>query len=173
MFMCAFFIKVYTQSYTEYEVKAAYIFNFAKFVKWPDNSFSNKTSPFVLGIYGNNPFGVILTKTIQNRTVNGRKWVIKFINNPKDVQNCHLLFISQLKKSELYRVLNETKNKPILTIGDNIEDFCISGGILNFTQQYSKHRFEINKDIAIQSNLIISSKLLILAKIISSDEIKF
>lgn len=171
--MCSFFIKAYTQSYTEYEVKAAYIFNFAKFVKWPDNSFSSKTSPFILGIYGANPFGSVLNKTINKRTVNGRKWLIKYINKPEEIKNCHLLFITQIDKSELFKILDQTKNKPILTIGDNIEDFCLYGGILNFSQQYSKHRFEINKDFAIQSNLTISSKLLILAKIISSDEIKF
>jgi hypothetical protein len=171
--MCAIFLKSYSQSYTEYEVKAAYIFNFAKFVKWPENSFSSKTSHLILGVYGTNPFGVILNKTINKRTVNGRKWIIKYFNKPEDITKCHILFISQVDKSELIKIIDKNKNKAVLTIGDNIEDFCISGGILNFSQQYSKHRFEINNDIAIQSNIIISSKLLILAKIVSSNEIKF
>ena len=171
--MCSFLTKGFSQQYTEYEVKAAYIFTFAKFVKWPANAFDSKTSPFILGIYDPDPFGIIINNTIKNRTVNGRRWVIKHFSKPEDITKCQLLFIPKIKKSELIKILNKTKNKPILTIGDNIEDFCVSGGILNFTPKYSRHRFEINNDVAIQSNLIISSKVLILAKIISSDEIKF
>ena len=111
--MCSPLIKGYTQSYTEYEVKAAYIFNFARFVKWPDSSFDSKTSPFILGIYNPDPFGVIINNTIKNRTVNDRKWIIKHFSKPEDITKCHLLFIPEVDKSELIKILNQSKNKSI------------------------------------------------------------
>ena len=161
------------QSFTEYEVKAAYIFNFAKFVEWSDSIFPSKTSPLILGIYGGDPFGDILQKTFNDRTVNGRKWIVKYYKEGDKIEKCHILFIPKIEMVELLKVLNSVRNRSILTVGDNIKDFCQTGGIINFTPQYSKYRFEINNGEASKIKLIISSKLLILSKIIRTNEIKF
>lgn len=163
----------YAQSFTEYEVKAAYIYNFAKFVEWPDSVFQSKTSPLILGIYDGDPFGDILQKTFDGRLVNGRKWIIKYFKDPEKIEKCNILFIPKLEMIELLKVLNAVKNKSILTVGDNVKDFCQTGGMLNFTPQNSKYRFEINNGEALKAKLIISSKLLILSKIIRTNEIKF
>jgi hypothetical protein len=174
VFLILTFCRVsYSQRYTEYEVKAAYIFNFAKFVEWPDSMFQSKSSPIILGIYNGDPFGEILKMTFNDRLVNGRKWVIKYFKEVDKIEKCHILFIPQIDQIELLKVLNTVRNKSILTVGDNIKDFGQSGGMINFTSQNSKYRFEININEAAKVRLIISSKLLVLSKIVKSNEIKF
>jgi hypothetical protein len=163
----------YSQQYTEYELKAAYLYNFGKFVQWPEQTFKNATDPFIIGIYGSNPFGEILQQTIQNKTLQNRPVIIINISNPQDAATCHILFISKINKIELNQVLQVLANKPVLTVGDNIEEFCQSGGVVNFTGQHSQKRFEINNKASARIQLIISSKLLALSRIVTEDEIKF
>lgn len=164
---------LFAQKFTEYEVKSAYLFNFTKFVEWPESYFENETSPYVIGIYKNDGFGNVLSNTIRGRLVNGRSVVIKYFNKPEEITNCHILFFPSVSRYELALVLKAIEKKPILTVGNSINQFCESGGVINFSQQYSRYRFEINNDIALESRIKISSKLLVLAKIISEDEIKF
>lgn len=166
-------IKTSAQQFTEYEVKAAYIFNFTKFIKWPDKAFDNNASPYVLGIYGNDPFGEVLKNIILNRKSEDRKWIVKYYSKPEQIQKCHILFISDIKHSELKHVIDQVKTKPILTVGDKVDLFCEQGGIINFAAGSASKRFEINNTAASQAQLNISSKLLMLSKIISNDEIKF
>ncbi len=164
-----YFNKTYSQQYSEYEVKAAYIYNFGKFVKWPKQSIKKE---FIIGVYGLNPFKGILKNALEGRTLYQRPIKIIYFSNLKDIDKCNILFIPKVKKEELLRILNAVKRSPVLTIGDNIDDFCISGGNINFTPKYSKYRFYINNNSAKRKQLIISSKLLSLSKIIT-DEIKF
>lgn len=164
---------VFSQQYTEYELKAAYLYNFGKFVQWPEQIFKNETDPFIIGVYGTNPFGEILEQTIQNKTLQNRSVIIVNITNPQDAVTCHILFISKVNKFQLNQLLQALSNKPVLTVGDNIEDFCQSGGVINFTQQHSQKRFEINNKASARIQLIISSKLLALSRIVTEDEIKF
>ena len=161
------------QNYTEYEVKAAYIYNFTKFINWPSGSFDNSSSPFVLGIYGKDPFGSILQRIIGNRKSNGRAWVIKYYSNPEQITNCNILFISNISPSKLNRVIQHVKLLPVLTVGDNLPEFCQHGGIINFTSKKSPKRFEINNNAAKNKHISISSRLLMLAKVISDNEVKF
>lgn len=166
-------IKSFTQQYTEYELKAAYIFNFGKFVQWPEEAFKKSTDPFIIGIFGNDPFGEILQQTIQNKTLQNRPIIIINILNIEDASTCHILFICKTNKFNLTQVIQSLNNKPVLTIGDNIEEFCQTGGIINFTGQHSQKRFEINNKASARVSLIISSKLLVLSRIVTEDEIKF
>lgn len=166
-------LSIKAQQFTDYEIKAAYIFNFTKFVKWPDKAFDNDNSPYVLGIYGNDPFGEIIKKIIGNRKTHGRKWVVKYYSKPEQIQQCHILFITNIQHSELKRIVGHVKRKPILTVGDEIDLFCEQGGIINFAKKNTAKRFEINNTAAFNSEISISSKLLMLSKIISNDEIKF
>jgi hypothetical protein len=163
----------HSQQYTEYELKAAYLFNFGKFVQWPEETFKKPTDPFIIGIYGNDPFGNILQQTIQNKTLQNRQIIIINITNIEDASLCQILFICKTNKFYLNKILQNISNKPILTVGDNIEDFCESGGIINFTGQHSQKRFEINNKASTRVLLTISSKLLALSRIVTDDEIKF
>ena len=163
----------YSQQFSEYELKAAYLFNFGKFVQWPEEAFKKSTDPFIIGIYGNDPFGNILQQTTLNKTLQNRPIIIVNISNIEDAPACHILFICKTNKYSLNVILQSLNNKPVLTVGDNIDDFCQLGGIINFTGQHSQKRFEINNKAATKILLIISSKLLALSRIITDDEIKF
>lgn len=158
--------KVQAQQYSEYEIKAAYIFNFAKFISWPPEAFENDQAPFVLGIYGEDPFGDILIEVMRGRLVKGRKWVIKRSNDINDLSDCQILFVSKSKKDDLKNVFAATKGKTMLTIGDNIENFCQQGGIINFSSKEMKYGFEIKEQNARLAGIRLSSKLLVLARLI-------
>jgi hypothetical protein len=156
--------------YSEYEIKAAYIFNFAKFIQWPG---SPQNDTLILGLYKTDPFGIVLDKTMQGRKAQGKSWKILRINKMQDISKCNILFISELGKYETLQILEYTKNKPILTIGDEMLGFCEMGGIVNFTPQFSEQQFEINNEAASLQRITISPKLLLLAKIISNNEDEF
>jgi len=156
--------------YSEYEVKAAYIFNFAKFIEWPEDYIGDTIN---LCIYKNDPFGIILEKTMIGRKANNRNWKIRRVSCLADVGDCHILLLSDIKQHEIIQVIKYIDNKPIVTIGDELTDFCNMGGIFNFMPQFSKHQFEINKDVADEIGIKISPKLLLLAKIISTKEDEF
>jgi hypothetical protein len=158
--------------YSEYEVKAAYIFNFAKFIEWPANYLPSDDTIY-LCIYQNDPFGIILEKTMIGRKANGKDWKITRIKSLDEIGKCHILVFSEISKHEIITLLEQVKNKPILTIGDEEPDFCQYGGIINFTPQYSEYQFEINIEIATDLKIKISPKLLVLSKIISSKEDEF
>ncbi len=165
-------IKNSSGQYSEYEIKAAYIFNFAKFIEWPQSDNSPKDT-IVLGIYKNDPYGIILEKTMIGRKANGKAWKILRINRISEVDNCHILFFSDIGKYELGIILDRVKSKHILCIGDEIDGFCEIGGIVNFTPQFSQNQFEINNKVANQQGIIINPKLLKLAKIVSYNEDEF
>ncbi len=168
-----FSVKVRAQQYTEYDLKAAYIYNFSKFVTWPNNTFKNQTSKFKIVVLGESPITPILNKALKNRKIMGRDISIQVIYQIDDLKDAQILFVSKEMQNQVQAISDKCINKSILVIGDVIEGFCQAGGVINFTEKSSKYRFEINNQIAKQSHLTISSKLLALARIVSSEEIKF
>lgn len=154
------------QNYSEYEVKAAFLVNFGKFVEWPDKAFDKPGSPLVIGIVGTDPFGDILEKTVKGRTINGRSWKIVRFKSASEIGYCHILFVSSSEKGRMRQIIHAVANKPVLTVGDELEEFCQLGGIINFSRRQSKYGFEINKITADEKKIRMSSKLLMLAKII-------
>jgi hypothetical protein len=171
--MFAVLPKFKAQQYSEYEVKAAYLYNFIKFTQWPTTAFDNKESEFVIGIYGYNPFKNILNEVIGNNTIQNKRIVVKYLKATDDFKKCHLLFIAKASDEEIVNIIKKLENSPVLTVGDNIKNFCLVGGMINFSRQDAKYRFVINNNQAVISNIKISSKLLFLAKTISDDEDKF
>ena len=147
---------------SEYQLKAAFLFNFAKFVEWPPVAFATSTSPIVVGILGENPFGDDLERTIRDKSINNRSFVIKEFHSPTEVTNCHVLFISASEKKRLPEILSSLSGTNVLTVSET-EDFIASGGMINFVQENNKIRFQINAVAAKKANLKISSKLLSLA----------
>lgn len=163
---------LFAQKFTEYEVKAVFLVNFGKFVQWPEYK-SKRDSIFVLGIYGSNPFSDIFKNpSFQKVKINDRRYIVKQYNDIARI-NCDMLFITDIDKYDMIQIINHTKDKTILTIGDNLDEFCEKGGMINFTEKGNRYRFEINNDAALYSKIKISSKLLNLAKIIKVDEVKF
>ena len=147
---------------SEYQIKAAFLFNFAKFVEWPPKAFAEASSPMVIGILGDNPFHDDLSRTIQGKAIDGRPLVIKEYSSPVEATNCHILFISTSEKKRLPEILQTLKGASVLTVGET-EQFTENGGMINFFLEGTKTRFQINKDAATSAGLKISAKLMSLA----------
>lgn len=149
---------------SEYQVKAAYLFNFARFVTWPETAGSKPGGPIRIGIFGEDPFGSSLDQTLEGKAIGNRPLVIERIDDPKALNDCHILFICQSEETDWPRVLSGIGTTPVLTVGD-FEGFTARGGMIRFLIEEHKVRFEINPGAADRVGLKISSKLLGLAKI--------
>lgn len=153
-----------TQPAPEYAVKAAFLFNFAKFVEWPGDAFSGAASPIVVCVLGEDPFGEALG-SLKGKTANGRPIAIRYAATLGDLERCHLLFVSASETRNLPRILHATKGWSILTVGDT-NGFAQDGGIINLVKTENRVGIEINLEAARRTRLKISSKLLALAKIV-------
>jgi len=152
---------------SEYRVKAAFVYNFAKFIDWPAEAFPNGRAPLALCILGKDPFGVAL-ETIKGKTVKDRKLVIQHLARIEDLERCHILFISASEEKHLERILKTLKGSNVLTIGE-VRQFAELGGMIHLTMKENKVRFEINVDAAERAGLKISSKLLKLAEVVRDE----
>jgi hypothetical protein len=150
----------------EYLIKAAFLYNFIKFVDWPSESFKNDAAPINLCVLGDDPFGEALD-TIRNKRVKGRRLVIKRVQRVEQIEGVHLLFISASEKRRVKQILRSLTDAPVLTVSE-MEGFGQQGGIINFITVDNKIQFEINSDEAQQHKLKISSQLLKLARIVRS-----
>ena len=147
---------------TEYQIKAAFMFNFAKFVDWPPEAFSATNSPIIIGIVGKNVFGSDLENTIRDKTVNNRRFQFIPVASSSEATNCHILFISPSEKDNLKKILEGLHNASVLTVSET-DQFIKAGGMINFVIEDNKIRFQISDDAAKKARLRISSKLLSLA----------
>ena len=154
-----------SEASSEYLIKAGYIYNFAKLVEWPATAFAQPDSPIVIGIIGNDPFGPIIDKVLEGKKVNGHPFLIKRLKATADVKECHILFIGSSLSSHVADTIRLTRGTHILTISE-IPGFADRGGIINLTLEQNKVRFEVNVDAAKEADLNISSRLLVLAKVI-------
>jgi hypothetical protein len=143
----------------DYDLKAVFLFNFAQFVDWPSDAFTDDRSPIVIGILGDDPFGKSLDQVVRNEVVRDRKLVVKRYRRVEEITTCHILFISQSETSHLGAIFASLKGKPILTVGDT-EGFATSGGMIRFFTDENKIRLKINKNAVTAANLTMSSKLL-------------
>lgn len=157
------------QAHTVQHVEAAFLYNFAKFVEWPAGTFADASDPMTIGILGIDHFGEILDNTIEGKTINNRKLMIKRFKQYQIPNSCQILFISSSEKENLVHILDNLRNLSVLTVSD-MEGFAQFGGVINFYVKENKVRFEINVDAGRRANLKISSKLLKLAKIIHEED---
>ncbi len=149
----------------EYELKAAFLYNFINFVEWPSHSFPDEGFPIGIGILGQSPLGEILPKA-DLRPLKGRDVVIKKLKHGDDIRGCNILFIPSSEKDHLKEILDKTRKRNILTVSD-MKGFSQMGGIITFIQMNNQIRFELNLEAAQEAGLAISSKLLNLAIIVS------
>ncbi|MBI5739821.1 MAG: YfiR family protein [Nitrospirae bacterium] len=150
--------------YEEYKVKAAFLYNFTKFIEWPADSFENADTPLTLCISGGNPFGDALD-SLKDKTVGGRRLSIRIVSRPEATEGCHIVFSSDPDGKNLPAILNSLKNRRVLLVGE-MTGFAEAGGIINFFIVDDKVRFEINVEAARRRGLGISSQLLKLARIV-------
>lgn len=149
----------------EYTVKAVFLFNFTQFVNWPPSSFSHQRAPFIIGIYGGDPFGTELDETVAGEQVNGHPVVVQRLNNINEARRCHILFINQREARNVVDILAQLGNESVLTVSD-FPGFARSGGMVNFMNVSNKIKLQINPAAAKSADLAISSKLLRLADIV-------
>jgi hypothetical protein len=151
------------QALDEYQVKAALLFNFIKFVDWPAEAFSDGGAPIVIGVVGDDPFGSALDEAISGKSIHGRPLAARRLRWGQDLRACHILFISASERKRLPQIIASLRGASVLTLSD-IGQFNQQGGIISFILEASKVRFEINAGVAEQARLKISAKLLALAK---------
>jgi hypothetical protein len=152
---------------TDTEVKAAFLYQFPKFIEWPDSAFTDSNSPFLIGVLGDDPFGSTLDKMVKGKTINGRKIIVKRSNSVDNLQNCQIVFISSSEKNRLSRIIDGFKGSNALTVSD-INGFAKKGGVIGFVYRDNKIAIQINVEAAKRSKLKISSNLLRLAEIVES-----
>lgn len=147
----------------EYQIKAAFLYNFTKFVEWPQGSFADKSSPIVIGVVGRNPFGDTLETIVRDRTVNHRAIVVKLIDQADEVHGIHLLFVPEGEETHLPPAV--WQRVAIIAVGESA-DFAALGGTIIFTLEGDKVRFEINQETSERAGLSISAQLLKLATVV-------
>lgn len=145
-------------SASEYQVKAVFLFNFAKFVAWPPNSFPDANTPFVIGVLGQDPFGSYLDDTVRGERINNRQLLVRHYNNPAEINNCHVLFISRSESNRLDQIVAALKHRTLLIVTD--ADGGKGGVMIRFITEGNRIRFKIDAEAAKAANLTISSKLL-------------
>jgi hypothetical protein len=152
----------------EYQVKAAYLYNFTKFTDWPASAFASSNAPIVIGIVGENPFGNTLDEIVKGEVVRDHPLVVKHLRAGDDLQGCQVLFICRSEKDRMALLLQKLKGQPVLTVSD-AGDFAEQGGMVCFVLANETVKLEINQAVAEESSLQISSKLLKLAHIVKSN----
>ena len=154
---------VRAQGLNEYQVKAAFLYNFAKFIEWPADAFGSNSDPLIIGVIGDDPFGGALNQTISGKSISGRPLVVRHLRWGQDLRACHILYISSSEGRRIPQIIQSVKGGSVLTIGDT-DHFNQQGGIINFILEANKVRFEINVRGAEHARLRISSKLLALSR---------
>ena len=151
----------------EYDLKAAFLFNFVHFVEWPAAAFADATSPFTIGILGVDPFGQSLDEIVANEAVRNRRLVVRRYRSVEEIEACHILFVSSSEASQLDHIRQALAHRSILTVGET-KDFATHAGIIGFELAQRRLRLRINLAAAADAQLTISSKLLRQAQIVRS-----
>jgi len=151
----------------EYQLKAAFLFNFAQFVKWPADSFNSTDAPFSIGILGDDPFGAALEETIRGESIDNHRLTVVRGQSIGDLKDCQMIFVSRSEEGHVGEILSQLNSKPVLTVSE-VDSFAREGGVIDFYLSSGKVRFEINPQSAQRCGLKISSQLLSLGKIVKS-----
>lgn len=149
----------------EYQVKAAFLFNFAKFVEWPPSSFSDASAPLRICVFGRDPFGQELRDMTNDRSINGRRLEVNHVVDLRDARSCHILFIASSGGTPVKQIIEGLHGASVLTVGDT-KGFAEQGGMINFVLENDRVQFEVSRKAAEQAGLKISSKLLSVAKLV-------
>lgn len=161
VFSLAPVVRAQSASQREYEIKAAYLYNFIKYVDWPSYG-----DTITIGVLGGNPFGPALAP-LNGKIVKGRRLVVRELDSVRDAQKCQIIFVSASERQRLQEIFETLRSARVLTVGET-QGFADGGGMINFIEENNKVRFEINAGAARRTGLNISSELLKLAKLVKS-----
>jgi hypothetical protein len=150
-----------TGQLNENELKAAYLYNFAKYVDWPTAALPRENAPLVMCIIGKSPVNEVI-ESLAGKTIKNRRLVVRQFSRVEDLRECNILFVNTSVKTSLTQILASVTSRPILTVSDS-KGFAAAGGVIEFVPVGDKIRFEINNRAAQHVNIRISSHLLRLA----------
>jgi hypothetical protein len=150
----------------EFQVKAAYLYNFGRFVEWPDGA--DKNDAFEICVLGADPFGPTLDATLARETIGGKAVSAKRISKPQDIDSCRIVFISSSEEGHLKEVLAALDKTSVLTVSD-IPRFSERGGMIGFILEGDRVRFDVNLASAQDARLTLSSELLKVATNVRKD----
>ncbi len=153
----------------EYSVKAAFVYNFARFTEWPEAAFRDAAAPLRLCVLGQDPFDGALD-TIAGKSIGSRELMISYPIWASEARDCHILFISESVRSRLPEIVTHLGGSPVLTIGDTPE-VARSGGIIGLENVENRIRFRVNLDAAQRSGLRLSARILNLATSVHSEHL--
>jgi hypothetical protein len=154
---------------TESQVKAAYLFNFLKFVEWPDETSTQLNHRWIIGVAGDDLLSDELTHLVSGKVLQGRLLQVKGFLSTDDPHDCHILFIGASETKRLAAILTSLRGSSVLTVGDT-PHFMESGGMIQFVRQDDRVSFMINVGATERAGLKVSSKLLALARAITGAE---
>jgi hypothetical protein len=147
----------------QYQAKAAFLYNFAKFVDWPVPE-GDPEAPIVIVILGGDPIGQALDQAVWGKKVNGRPLRVRRISLLRDVLPAHLVFVSAQERRRGPELIRAVEGAGVLTVGE-ADDFLEQGGAVRFIAEDNKARFVINLEAVRRSGLMVSSRLLSLARV--------
>ena len=153
----------------EYQVKALFLYNFARYVEWPPETFRAANDPIVICVLGQNPFGGALDRAVVGKVLGARPFAVRQISDLSPGSGCHILFINSSQSRRFRSMAGRLKGSAVLSVGET-PGFTADGGVINFKLENGKVRFEIDLDAAGREHLRISSKLLSLAQIAKKAE---
>jgi hypothetical protein len=152
----------------EYELKAAYLERFTRFIDWPENNdIYNQNEAFCITILGDNPFGDLLNKLYSKQKVKDKKVILKYISNIDDLGHCDLLFIAPSAKSQVKKILKVLGNKPVLTIAQS-SGLAAQGIMINLYIEDETIKFEINEKAIKKTGMQVRHLLLQKAKLVNT-----
>jgi YfiR/HmsC-like len=144
----------------EYQVKAAFLYHFTKFIEWPAAAMQGD---IVIGVLGEDPFGPAIDFLFDDKELRGKRFRVQRFSNAADARSCHILFFSVPNPHELKKELDALSGAPVLTVGDN-DDFLRAGGMIYLFVDKNKIHFDVNLAMARRSQLTLSAALLRLAR---------
>ncbi len=149
---------------SEHAIKAAFLFNFTKFVEWPVKAFPDARSPIVIAVLGNDPFGQVLDTAVRGKAVKGRSIIVRRFADTNELGSAHILFVSSSYAASVSEVFKATKGSPVLTVSE-IPGFIQQDGVIEFVVQDQKVKLHVNLDNAVAAGLKVSAELLKVAKV--------
>ena len=147
---------------TEYEIKAAFLLHFSRFVEWPASAFATRDAALFICVLGDDPFGPALEEIVRNERVDSHPIAVERYQLADNVDRCHILFVSRSAERLQRQILAQVRDKSILTVSDE-EEFTRRGGVIGFVTVNGKVKLQVNRSSAQRADLRISSRLLRLA----------
>jgi hypothetical protein len=157
--------KVESSPSSEYRLKAAFLYNFAKFIEWPTEAMGNASQPFNICFVGDKSVSRELQQVVSGKSIADHNIQVLQVRIPADSRGCHILFITATATSQEPRFLALLRDSSVLTVGET-PGFCSRGGVINFWIDSDRVRFEISPKASQHAHLLPSSKLLRLARVV-------